>query len=145
MTTRRERERQREAWTNVQAADLDEIALSRAAAAGYEPGPDGYMTGRDPRTMTPDELLVMGHERLSPMQAIRAKCLDCCADSPHEVRLCVAMACPSWPYRMGTNPWRAGKTETQREAARRVMEARRLRQSDAGTEGAATTPAAMEV
>jgi hypothetical protein len=61
----------------------------------------------------------MGHARLSAPQTIRAKCLDCCAGSPHEVRLCVAMACPSWPRRMGSDPFRAPRqlTEEQRAAA----------------------------
>jgi len=44
--------------------------------------------GRDPRTMTRAELEAMGHRPLSPMQAIRAKCLDCCAGSADEVRKC---------------------------------------------------------
>jgi hypothetical protein len=69
--------------------------------------------------MTPDELLAIGHEPLPPLAAIRAKCLDCCAGSAHEVRLCVAMTCPSWPFRTGKNPWRAPPSEEQREASRR--------------------------
>ncbi len=45
---------------------------------------------------------------LTPMKAIRAKCLDCSAGQPKEVRLCPVTACPLWPYRMGRNPQRAG-------------------------------------
>lgn len=49
-----------------------------------------------------------GHARaLSPGKAMRAKCLDCCAGLPGEVRLCSATGCPLWPYRMGRNPNRA--------------------------------------
>lgn len=55
------------------------------------------------------------------MEAIRAKCLDCMAGSPYEVRQCVAVACPSWPYRMGKNPFRAPQTETQRAAALQTL------------------------
>ena len=47
-----------------------------------------------------------GFESMTPMAAIRAKCLDCCAGSAQEVRYCVATSCPSWPYRMGSNPFR---------------------------------------
>lgn len=47
-------------------------------------------------------------EILSPLKAIRAKCLDCCADQPGEVRLCPSENCPLWPYRMGHNPNRKG-------------------------------------
>ena len=45
---------------------------------------------------------------LSPLKAIRAKCLDCCCDVPQEVRLCEVKSCPLWPYRMGHNPNRKG-------------------------------------
>ena len=124
MTTRRQQQQQRERWTGQRAVDLDEAELTRAAAGGYEPGPEGYMTGRDPRAMDRAEFEAMGHEPMSPMQAIRARCLDCCAGSPHEVRLCPATSCPSWPFRTGKNPWRAPATEAQQAA--RVEAGRRL-------------------
>ena len=38
---------------------------------------------------------------LSPRKAMRAKCLDCCAGSAHEVKLCPITDCTLWPYRMG--------------------------------------------
>ena len=41
---------------------------------------------------------------LSPLQAIRKKCLWCCLGSAHEVALCPAKACPSWPFRFGHKP-----------------------------------------
>lgn len=43
--------------------------------------------------------------RLTPIKAIRKKCLDCCGGQSLEVRLCEAVDCPIWPYRMGTNPY----------------------------------------
>ena len=116
--TRRGRERVREVFTGRKVASLSPAELEHAQCAGYEA--DGaYLVGRDPRAMTRAELEAMGHEPLSPMEAIRAKCLDCCAGSAHEVRCCVAMACPSWPFRTGRNPWRAPASEAQREASRR--------------------------
>ena len=42
--------------------------------------------------------------KLTPMKAIRAKCLDCVAQQPAEVRLCIDEKCPLWPYRMGRRP-----------------------------------------
>ena len=129
--TRRQRERLRERWTGCKAADLSEDELARAWAAGYEPGPDGWMVGRDPRTMTQAELRAMGHEPMSYGEALRAKCLDCCAGSPHEVRLCVAVSCPNWDFRMGPSPWKAPRrlTEEQRAAASERMRAVRRRGS----------------
>jgi hypothetical protein len=41
---------------------------------------------------------------LTPLQAIRHKCLWCCNGSAHEVALCPAKACPSWPFRFGHKP-----------------------------------------
>jgi len=118
ITTRRGRERVREVFTGRKVASLSPAELEHAQRAGYEP--DGeYLVGRDPREMTRDQLEATGHEPMSPTEAIRAKCLDCCAGSAHEVRCCVAMACPSWPFRTGKNPWRAPASEAQREASRR--------------------------
>lgn len=41
---------------------------------------------------------------MTPIKAIRAKCLDCCGGEPKEVRLCTAKKCPLWPYKMGHRP-----------------------------------------
>ncbi len=45
---------------------------------------------------------------LTPMKAIRAKCLDCCGGSSNEVKLCTAVNCSLHPYRDGHNPNRKG-------------------------------------
>ena len=45
---------------------------------------------------------------LTPIKAIRAKCLDCTCDQPQEVRLCPVTGCSLYPYRMGHNPNRKG-------------------------------------
>ena len=43
---------------------------------------------------------------LTPLKAIRAKCLDCCCDQFKEIRLCTAEKCSLHPYRMGKRPKR---------------------------------------
>jgi hypothetical protein len=116
-TTRRGRERAREVFTGRKVASLTPEETELAHAAGYEP--DGeYLIGRDPRAMERAELEAMGHAPMSPVEAIRAKCLDC-AGSSDEVRKCVAMTCPSWPFRTGKNPWRE-VSEARREIGRRL-------------------------
>lgn len=45
---------------------------------------------------------------MTPMQAIRAKCLDCCCGQANEVRLCPIKDCPLYDYRFGHNPARKG-------------------------------------
>lgn len=47
-------------------------------------------------------------EILTPMKAIRAKCLDCMCGSSHEVHLCPCTDCSLWRYRDGHNPARKG-------------------------------------
>jgi hypothetical protein len=89
-------------------------------APGTELGDGGHLVGRDPRTMSVAELGELGHQPMSAQAAIRLHCLDCCAGSPHEVRACMATKCPSWPFRMGSSPWKAKRqlSEAQRAALR---------------------------
>lgn len=73
-------------------------------------------------------------KKLTPMKAIRLKCLDYCLGQPNEVR-----ECPFFPFRFGKNP-----TETpyyddgvsqERHDAMRAKTLERLRKN-AKTEGA---------
>lgn len=43
-------------------------------------------------------------EVLTPIKAIRAKCIDCSCGSLREVRECNMKDCTLWPYRMGKRP-----------------------------------------
>lgn len=45
---------------------------------------------------------------LTPLKAIRAKCLDCSAYQPKEVRFCLDKECSLYAYRLGNNPNRSG-------------------------------------
>lgn len=56
---------------------------------------------------------------LTPMKAIRAKCLECSAGNANEVKLCPITACPLFPYRFGKNPnVKRERTAAQLEALR---------------------------
>lgn len=79
---------------------------------------DGFDVGRDPRDMSAGDLEQLGHAPVSPLRALRLKCLDCCNGSAQEVRLCTAVDCPSWPFRMGKNPWRRKLGHEERAALR---------------------------
>jgi len=57
---------------------------------------------------------------LTPVKAIRKKCLDCCVFQPIEVRLCSAVNCPLYPYRHGKRP----STIKKREIAKQFSEKR---------------------
>jgi len=45
---------------------------------------------------------------LTPLKAIRAKCLECSGGSVGEVRNCLVPECALFPFRFGTNPSRRG-------------------------------------
>lgn len=45
---------------------------------------------------------------MTPLKAIRAKCLDCSCGSANEVRLCPIKDCALYEYRFGHNPSRKG-------------------------------------
>lgn len=63
---------------------------------------------RAKRTRSATELTALRSvRRRSPLAAIRARCVDCCAGCAKEVELCDAKNCPSWPYRFGVDPWSA--------------------------------------
>jgi hypothetical protein len=40
----------------------------------------------------------------TPLRGIRQNCLWCCNGSAHEVAVCAAEACPTWPFRFGHKP-----------------------------------------
>lgn len=46
----------------------------------------------------------MEEKRVTPIKAIRLKCLDCCCGSSHEVKLCTVTQCPLYLFRLGKNP-----------------------------------------
>ena len=107
----------------------------------------GQGVGRDPDQMTAEELIALGHSAMSPLKALRLRCIDCYGDCLKSVRGCTSTDCPSWPFRMGRNPWRAPVSEERRQlgrdlAARRPRGAENQRQGRGFAEteeGAATT------
>jgi hypothetical protein len=82
---------------------------------------NGHDVGRDPRRMTADERTALGHQRMGPLKALRLRCIDYSGGSDAEVRLCTAVQCPAWPFRMGANPWRAPASEAQLAHTRTLL------------------------
>jgi hypothetical protein len=82
----------------------------------------GEKIGRDPRDLTPAELIAAGHNPESLLKIIRAFYIDHCGGDLSEVRKCTDTSNPLWPYRMGTNPFAKRElTDEQREARRASM------------------------
>lgn len=64
---------------------------------------------------------------MSPLKAIRNKCLDCMGYQPSHVKECGAGNCALHPFRMGRDPFRKKRdlTEEQRETlVDRMLKAR---------------------
>lgn len=77
----------------------------------------------------------MDKKCISPLKAIRLKCLDCCGSS-YEVKLCTMTSCALYAFREGHNP-NIGKrelTEEQREALASRMALARLAKNQAKSE-----------
>ena len=85
---------------------------------------NGHEVGSDPREMTREELAALGHEPMNALKALRLRCVDCSGGSTAEVRQCEFKQCPSWPFRMGTNPWRAAQSEAQLAHSRTLASGR---------------------
>ena len=102
-----------DAWSRAERDAARAILLEKSPW----PIDGGEAIGRDPRKIPVEEFAQAGLEGNPLLRVIRAKCLDCCGGQESEVRKCVAIACPNWPYRMGANPFRAAReiTEEQRE------------------------------
>lgn len=67
-------------------------------------------------------------KRLTPIKAIRAKCLECSGDNSAEVRNCVIPSCPLYPYRMGKNPYIKVSEERRAASAANLLRIREQRQ-----------------
>jgi hypothetical protein len=83
----------------------------------------GELIGKHPRDV-PSEMLSLKFRVQNPLKALRERCLDCCCGSASEVRKCVSVDCPSWPFRMSTNPFRKKRelsSAEKRERAERLQ------------------------
>jgi len=59
--------------------------------------------------------------RLTPIKAMRSKCLDCTGNQPKEVRLCTCLSCPLWGYRMGVRPEHKRVVQANKEVEREIL------------------------
>jgi hypothetical protein len=87
----------------------------------------------------------LGHAPMPVLRAIRAKCLDCSGGMQSEVRDCLVRDCALYPFRMGSNPWRAPATEEQRRSGARVAIAVRNRRNGLGTDATAAKEVAEPI
>jgi hypothetical protein len=101
-----------EEWTRAER-DAARVTLLEKSPYGVD---GGELVGRDPRSIPAGEFQRAGIDGVAILAVVRAKCLDCCGYQPEEVRKCVAVACPNWPYRMATNPFHKREISGERRA-----------------------------
>lgn len=77
---------------------------------------------------TPADFVALGHHKMSPIKAILAKC-NWCSHSQRDRIDCLVKDCPLYPFRHGEDPYRAPKSEAQRESARSLTAKRQERRS----------------
>ena len=87
---------------------------------------EGQLIGKHPGDV-PSEILSLKFRAQNPLKAIREKCLDCCCGNAAEVRKCVALDCPLWPFRMGRNPFRKKRELSRQQKHERSERLRRRR------------------
>lgn len=66
---------------------------------------------------------------MTPLKAIKLKCLDCCCDQANEVTLCPVTDCTLFPFRKGKGNKRE-MTDEQREASAIRLRALRAKQQN---------------
>lgn len=66
---------------------------------------------------TAEAAATAGHKPMSPVEAIRQKCLDCAIYQPSEIRACEALKCPLWPFRAGKHPYTAAARKKAAQGA----------------------------
>lgn len=68
---------------------------------------------------------------MTPLNAIKEHCIDCCCGVKAEVKNCTVLNCPLYPFRNGKNPYtKRGQnmTDEQKQAvAERMKKAREAR------------------
>lgn len=73
----------------------------------------------------------MEDKRISPLKAIRLKCLECSCGSSYEVKLCPVTKCALYPFRDGHNPF-TKKEYTPEERAALVARLGKNKPTDTG-------------
>ena len=74
-------------------------------------------------------------KKISPLKAIREKCIDCSGGSMSEATNCEVEQCPLHPFRKGKNPFRTRTMTPEQKAAardrlRKAREAQKQQKED---------------
>ena len=66
------------------------------------------------------------------MNAIKAKCLDCCCGQTSEIRECTIVKCPLHPFRLGKDPFAAKREISEEQKVQFAERMKKYRQNNKG-------------
>ena len=67
---------------------------------------------------------------MSPLEAIKEKCLDCCCGQTAEIKLCTATNCPLYSFRKAPKKTRIMTDEQKAKVAERFKKAREAKKKN---------------
>jgi hypothetical protein len=115
------------------------LAHLKPLLAAPDPSAGGHWVGHNPRRVSAaverqPSWRAAGLPSRTLAWVARAKCLDCCGGQPGEVRRCLALTCPIWPFRMGTGPFRGRRGGPAEIGSRRPISDPSAENSDQGSD-----------
>ena len=87
---------------NIKKGDICPKVMLQNKKSGTDR--QSFCEGTNPRKYSTKLLKKAGYQKTSPPKAIKAHCRDCCGENNVEALKCVAIPCPLYLYRAGTNP-----------------------------------------
>lgn len=66
------------------------------------------------------------------MNAIKAKCLDCCCGQTSEIRECTIVKCSLHPFRLGKDPFAAKREISEEQKVQFAERMKKYRQNNKG-------------
>ena len=88
---------------NIKKGDICPKVMLQNKKSGADR--QSFCEGTNPRKYSTKLLKKAGYQKTSPLKAIKAHCRECCGENNVEALKCVAIHCPLYLYRAGTNPW----------------------------------------
>ena len=99
---------------------------------GNTPDFDSGIVGSNPAIPAKIKEALMEDKKISPLKAIKEKCMDCCCWQYSEVKKCTATKCPLYPFRMGKNPYiKRSMSEDRKAELRDRLQAAREKRKEA--------------
>ena len=88
---------------NIEKGDICPKVMLQNKKSGADR--QSFCEGTNPRKYSTKLFKKARYQKTSPPKALKAHCRECCGENNVEALTCVAIQCPLYLYRTGTNPW----------------------------------------